>query len=68
MMGLARLQPTKLWIHDGFLEVFWQNFNTNINPSHTILLSNDNSELILSIGVNIVMKFIIKHVSIRKKQ
>ena len=30
------------------------------------MLSNDSSELILSIGVNLVMKFIIKHVSIKK--
>ena len=49
MMGLPRLQPAKLCIHDGpeimilgcFLEVSWQNYDTNNNSSHTILVSNE---------------------------
>ena len=35
-----------------FLRGSWQNFNTNNHPSHTILVSNESSGLILSICVN----------------
>ena len=62
-MGLPRLQSTRLRMHDGpeimlfsgcFLEVSWQNFNTNNNPSYKILVSNEYSGLILSICVKFV--------------
>ena len=60
MMGLPILQPTKLCMHDVleimflglFLRVSWQNLDTNNNPSHTILVTNESTELILSICVN----------------
>ena len=76
MMGLPRLQPTRLGMYDGpeiifqgcFLEVSWQNFNTNNNPCHTILVSNEFSGLILSTCVNFNDEIYHKQVSIKKKQ
>ena len=59
-MDLPRLQPTRLCMHEGskimffkgcFYDVSWQNFNTINNPSHTILVSNESSGLIISICV-----------------
>ena len=38
-----------LWL---FLKVSWHIFDKNNNPSHTMLISNENSELILSTCVN----------------
>ena len=64
MMGLPKLEATILCMHAGpkimflglflrgfLLEVSWQIFNINNNPSYTILVSNESSGSKLSICV-----------------
>ena len=63
---MTRLQTIKLCIHDGPEIMFFMAVScitTNNNPSHTVSVSNESSESILSICVSFSDAFIIKHVS-----
>ena len=61
MMGLPRLWPTKRCMHGGpefmgsfscCLKVSWHYYDTNNNPTHTMLVWNEIPELVLSICDN----------------